>query len=113
MEIAYCWRFSEYLPMLDEEEWAELAPFLEDTITKIKQYRAKHHCDIPTARANCCPEAVVKFEQLTGHKNMTYDLMFYLRRNNYGEKCKVCSKLFRTPKARYCVGCGQTKNQNT
>lgn len=113
MEIAYCWRVSEYLPMLNEEEWAELAPFLENTIKKIKLYMEKHNCDISTARTNCCSDAVAKFEQLTGYKNMDYDLMFYLRRSDYGEKCRVCGKLFRTPKASYCVGCGQTKKQNT
>lgn len=62
--------------MLDEREWEQLSPLLTDTISKIKAYRAKHGCDIPTARANCSHEAVVKFEELTGHKNMGYDVMF-------------------------------------
>ncbi|TQV65842.1 hypothetical protein FKG94_27955 [Exilibacterium tricleocarpae] len=99
--------------MLNEEEWEQLSPFLSDTIEKIKAYRAKHGCDIPTARANCSPEAVAKFEELTGFKNMGYDVMFYLRRSDYGPKCKSCGKLFRTPKATLCVACGQTLMQNS
>ncbi len=113
MEVEYCWRVSEYLPMLNEEEWSELEPFLINTMKKIKVYRAEHNCDIPTARKYCCPDAVSKFEEITGYKNIGYDVMFYLRLSSYGEKCNSCGKLFRTPKAKYCVGCGQTKRNNT
>ncbi|WP_428242733.1 hypothetical protein [Gynuella sp.] len=112
MNIEYCWRVGKELPMLNEEEWSQLSPLLKDTIKKIKNYRATHNCDIATARANCCPEATAKFEALTGYKNMGYDVMFYLRRSSYGPKCKRCGKLFRTPKAKWCVGCGQALEQN-
>lgn len=98
--------------MLDENEWEQLSPLLTDTIAKIKAYRAGHGCDISTARANCSPEAVAKFEELTGYKDMGYDVMFYLRRSSYGPKCKKCGKLFRTPKAKFCAACGQTLEQN-
>lgn len=109
MEIEYCWRVGKSLPMLNEEEWAQLSPFLDDTVKKIMAYRAEHNCDIPTARANCCPEAVAKFEELTGYKNMSYEVMFYLRRSSYGPKCKNCEKLFRTPQARFCAECGSAQ----
>lgn len=98
--------------MLNEEEWEEISPYLENTVRKIKEYRAKHQCDIPTARANCSPETVKKFEELTGYKDIGYDVIFYLRRSSYGPKCKKCGKLFRTQKAKLCVGCGQTLEQN-
>lgn len=113
MNIEYCWKVDKYLPMLNEEEWEQLSPLLTDTIKKIKAYRAEHGSDIPTARANCCPEAVEKFEELTGYKNMGYDVMFYLRRSNYGPKCNKCSKLLRTPRAKLCVACGQSLEKNT
>ena len=68
MNVEYCcWRVDKELPMLDEAEWEQLSPLLTDTIRKIKDYRAKHNCDIPTARANCSAEAVAKFEELTGY----------------------------------------------
>lgn len=98
--------------MLNEEEWSQLSPLLTDIIKKIKAYRGKHGCDIPTARTNCSAEAVVKFEELTGYQNMDSDVMPYLRRSNYGPKCNKCGKLFRTPKAKLCVACGQTLEQN-
>ncbi|WP_147429627.1 hypothetical protein [Teredinibacter turnerae] len=112
MEIEYCWRVGKELPMLNEEEWAQLSPLLSDTVRKIKAYRAEHGCDIPTARANCDPRAVAKFEELTGHKNIGYDVMFYLRRSSYGPKCSSCGKLFRTPKAKLCASCGQKLESN-
>lgn len=108
MNIEYCWRVEKELPMLNEAEWQQLSPLLTDTMKKIKAYRAEHGCDIPTARANCSPEAVAKFEELTGYKNMGYDVMFYLRRSSYGPKCNRCGKLFRTPQAKLCAACGQT-----
>ena len=106
MEIEYCWRFKEYLPLLNESEWDQISPLLENTIGKIKAYRAEHGCDIPTARAHCGAEAVAKFEQITGYRDINYDAIFYLRRINYGPKCLNCGKLFRTPRARYCASCG-------
>lgn len=112
MNIEYCWRVDKELPMLNEEEWQKLSPLLTNTIKKIKAYRAQHGCDIPTARANCSPDAVEMFEKLTGYKNMGCDVMLYLRRSSYGPKCKKCSKLFRTPKAKLCVTCGNTLEQN-
>ncbi len=112
MEYAYCWRVDETLPMLDEQEWDEIAPYLENTVDKIKKYIAEHQCDIATARANCNPEAVEKFFQLTGYQNITYDVIFYLRRSSYGPLCNNCGKLFRMPKAKFCVGCGQTIEEN-
>ena len=112
MEIAYCWRVETFLPMLAEDEWAEISPLLTNTIQKIKDYRAIHGCDIPTAREKCSPETVAKFEQLTGHKNIGYDLIFYLRRKDYGPTCSNCSKLFRTPKAKLCVECGHRLENN-
>jgi rRNA maturation endonuclease Nob1 len=112
MEIEYCWRFDKELPMLDEKEWAELSPYLDDTIEKIKKYRFEHNCDLSTAKTNCDIGAVLKFEELTGYKNMAYDMMFYLRRSKYGQKCKNCEKLFRTPEAKICAECGQTLENN-
>lgn len=113
MNIEYCWRVDKDLPMLSEDEWDILSPLLTNTIVKIKAYRAEHGCDITTARANCSPEAVAKFEELTGYKNMGYDVMFYLRRSSYGPKCTKCSKLFRTPNAKYCAACGQMLEENS
>jgi hypothetical protein len=112
MKIEYCWRVDKELPMLNEEEWEKLSPFLSDAVKKIKAYRAEHGCDIPTARSNCSPEAVEKFEELTGYRNVDYDVIFYLRRSSYGPKCKSCGKLFRTPEARFCAACGQTLEKN-
>jgi hypothetical protein len=49
MEIEYCWRVGEELPMLNEEEWAQLSSLLSDTVSKIKAYRAEYCFDLPTA----------------------------------------------------------------
>lgn len=98
--------------MLNEEEWAELSPYLDNSIEKIKKYRAEHNCDLSTARAHCDIDAALKFEELTGYKNMVYDMMFYLRRSKYGRKCKNCEKLFRMPEAKFCAECGQTVENN-
>jgi len=100
------------LPMLNEREWEEISPLLTNTVEKIKEYHEKHSCDIATARVNCNPEAVAKFEELTGHKNIRYEVIFYLRRSSYGPKCEGCGKLYRTPKAKLCADCGQELEQD-
>ncbi len=45
MEIEYCWRVGKELPVLNEDEWAQLSPLLSDTIKKIKAYRSEHRCN--------------------------------------------------------------------
>ena len=110
MEIVYCWRVREFLAMLDEDEWEEMHPYLNDTINRIKEYREKHNCDLATAKKNFNLEATNKFEELTGYKDIPYDLIFYLRRSDYGPQCQHCNKVLRTPKAKFCAECGR-KNQ--
>ncbi len=49
---AYCWRCGIEVPMLDEQEWAEIEPLLRQRIDDIKDYRRSNECTLGQAAEN-------------------------------------------------------------
>jgi len=109
MKEYYCWRCDEIMPFLNEEEWAEISPMLDDASRAIKEYRRLHECDLRTARLSCRPEAMEKFEQLTGRPGVNFDVIFHHRLRDWGSECTKCGHLLRSPKAKLCANCGATR----
>jgi hypothetical protein len=95
------------LPMLTEEDWPRVAPFLTDCIEQIKRYREVNACSLAEAAANGFGrEACEIFEEITGFRETNANAIFHHRLSLYGPPCHVCGKLLRTPQANYCVMCG-------
>lgn len=94
------------MPFLDEQEWLEVSPLLENAAMEIKEYRIKHNCDLITARLNCKSNATKKFEELTGISDIHFEVIYHHRLVDWGAECKKCGHLLRTPKASYCANCG-------
>jgi arabinogalactan endo-1,4-beta-galactosidase len=92
------------MPFLEENEWQEVEPLLNDAIRAIKDYRETHNCDLITARENCKPAAMLKFEEITG-VSVHYDMIYHHRLKDWGSECKSCGNLYRTPKAKHCAHC--------
>lgn len=112
MRRYYCWRCKIEMPFLEEEEWQQVAPLLGDAVREIKAYRAKHQCDLATARRMVMSEAMTMFEALTGMPGVHFDVIFHHRLADWGPECKKCGHLFRTPRASYCANCGQKVEEN-
>ena len=100
------------MPFLEESEWQQVSPFLGDAAQEIKDYREKNGCDLKTARLNVKPEAMKRFEEITGMPGIHFEIIFHHRLKDWGPECCKCGHLFRTPKASYCVNCGQTIEEN-
>lgn len=94
------------MPFLDEDEWQQIAPFLTNAMQGIRDYRDKHNCGLATARRNYNVEATKKFEDITGWPDVHFELMYRLRRSDFGVVCERCSHLLRTPRAKFCANCG-------
>ena len=95
------------LPMLDEDEWAEIAPLLRRNLGNIKSYREEHGAGLKDAvLQGFDAPALQKFEELTGFKETNVNAIYHHRRSLYGPECPTCGKLIRTSRARFCAECG-------
>ena len=109
----YCWRCEMEIPMLEDHEWREIAPLLENPVAKIKNYIKKHDVDLKTAQIEALKPAEEKYFELTGFKENNHLALWHHRLSDYGPECKKCGHLFRTSKASFCANCGQTESENT
>ena len=98
------------MPFLDEKEWSQVSPLLTDAMKAVKEYRAENNCDLLTARINCKPEAMQKFEDLTGKAGIHFEIIYHHRLKDWGEECPSCNHLLRTNKAKFCANCGWVKS---
>jgi hypothetical protein len=100
------------MPFLNEDEWQQISSLLMPAAEEIKNYRLQHNCDLATARINVKPEAMKKFEEMTGVPGVHFDIIYHHRLVNWGPECKRCGHLFRTPNASFCANCGQKIEDN-
>lgn len=86
VQILYCWRCRQDMPMLDEEEWQEIAPLMtfETQAKALDQYRG-----------------------LTGVPETNFSALWHHRVSLYGPPCQACGKALRTPNAKWCAACGE------
>lgn len=100
----YCWRCRMDIPMLTEEEWDLVAPYLANAVAQIKAYREAHGCSLAEAtREGFGREALVQYERITGFKEGNPNALFHHRLSLYGPACSHCGKPLRTPQARFCA----------
>ena len=112
MKWYFCWRCQCDVPMLEEKEWAEMAPLLTNPIQRIKAYREKHGCDLKVAQQHALKPASEKYLELTGFKESNVNAIYHHRLSAYGPECSNCGHLFRTVKAKFCANCGNTRENN-
>ncbi len=106
MKQHFCWKCRTVMPFLEENEWEQVSPLLEGAKKAIQEYREENNCSLQTAREFCKPEAMLKFEELTGKPNVHFEIICHHRLKNWGQECPECGHLLRTPKAKYCAKCG-------
>jgi hypothetical protein len=94
------------MPMLDEEEFAEISRLYSDAVRRTKEYRERYEVslkDVPTEKYH--RPMLDCYELLTGMKETNPNAVLHHRISLYGPPCKRCGKPLRTPKAKLCGGC--------
>jgi hypothetical protein len=94
------------IPMMEEHEWKQVSPFLENMILRIKEYRSANNCDLRTAQENVLDLACQKYNEMTGFNETNGNALWHHRLSDWGPECTECGHLLRTSKASYCVNCG-------
>lgn len=86
----WCWRCQSDMPMLDEEEYAEIYKFSEASISSEK--RNELVCSL--------------YKQYTGMSATNHAAIYHHRISLYGPPCPNCGKPLRTSRASFCAECG-------
>ena len=107
MKIYFCWRCQTDVPFLDEDEWKVVAPHVTNTVTSIKRYREENGVGLSAAKNAVEDTAVKVFEEVTGYRAPSWDIVRHHRLADYGPECVNCGHLVRTPKASFCANCGE------
>jgi hypothetical protein len=95
------------VPMLDESEWADLAPFLSSMVAHIQDYREKTGAPLADAlKLGYEQPALDKYFELTGFRESNVNALWHHRLSQHGPACPSCGKLLRTARATRCVECG-------
>ena len=93
--------------MLDEAEWAELAPLMRQLPQGIKMHREATGTWPDKAKVQELErEALSRHEQMTGVAESNVNALWHHRLSDIAPLCKACSKPLRTQVARFCAECG-------
>ena len=94
------------VPMLDEEEFAEVAQLYSEAFRQVKRFRETSDTDLkhPTVDELFRPVRD-KYKRLTGIKESNQNAIMHHRISLYGPPCKFCGRPLRTPKAKLCGSC--------
>jgi hypothetical protein len=94
----YCWRCDMELPMLDEEEWAGLAPLLRVSLENIQAYRERYQTPLNmTPKRAMYSAALARYLELTGFEETNPAALWHHRLSLYGPPCTHCGKPLRPP----------------
>jgi hypothetical protein len=88
--MLWCWRCKAEVPMLDDEEFAQVVS---------KQNRDEH-----TTKARSAP-FLDEYERITGFREANINAVWHHQISLYGPPCKSCGKPLRTPQAKLCGSC--------
>jgi hypothetical protein len=94
------------MPMLDEDEFAEVSHLYSNAMQDTKRHRAQYGVSLKHVPTGEYFQPVLqRFERLTGYKETNPNAVWHHRLSLYGPPCKRCGKPLRTPKARLCGSC--------
>ena len=107
----YCWRCDMPLPMLNEKEWAKLAPLLDGAISDFKEARRATGMGLAEARASSVfgARALARYRELTGFDETNVNALHHHRLSLHGLPCAACGKPLRTLRAKLCLACGHPR----
>lgn len=106
MKWLWCWRCKADMPMLDEQEFAEIAPLHTLGLQSVKDYRASTGvalADVPLAEH--FHAMLVRYEAITGFRETNPNAVWHHRLSLYGPPCRRCGRPLRNPRAKLCGAC--------
>ncbi len=106
MKPLWCWRCRAEMPMLDEEEFAQVAGLYSEATKATKEFRQRWDIQLEHASVDQLFSPVrLRYEQLTGMRNCHQNAIMHHRLSLYGPPCRACGKPLRTPEAKLCGAC--------
>ena len=91
--------------MLDEAEWAMVAPLLALANREAMAYAREHKVPLEEAMQRSS-SALKEYNEMTGMEESNVLALWHHRAADYGPPCAQCGKPLRTPRARSCAACG-------
>lgn len=86
------------MPMLDEEEFAQIAPLF----SKVSKARSGN-------LSERFRPVLDKYFELTGFMETNQNAIWHHRISLYGPPCEKCGKPYRTSVASFCAACGNKR----
>jgi hypothetical protein len=94
------------MPMLDEDEFAEMWRLYGGGMKATKEFRQKWGLPLEGIQRELRFKPLLdRYEQLTGMKETNPNAVMHHRLAQYGPPCKRCGKPLRTPRAKLCGAC--------
>ena len=112
MKLLYCWRCRAVVPMMDEQEFAQLEVLYHSAVRGVKSHRARRNArlkETPVARLHRPVQLLYrKLSKAAGLEApiVAPDHVLKHRLAAYGPPCTKCGLPLRTPDAKICVACG-------
>jgi hypothetical protein len=106
MQLLWCWRCKADMPMLDEQEYAEIARLHRNGIESVKDYRNRTGAPLESvSMQDHYATMLARYEEITGYKETNPNAVKHHRLSLYGPPCASCGKPLRTPRAKLCGSC--------
>jgi hypothetical protein len=106
MRWLWCWRCKTEMPMLDDQEFAEIASLHRLGRQSVKEYRAKSGAPLERVPLTERFDAMLsRYEEMTGYKETNPNAVWHHRLSLYGPPCVHCGKPLRSPNAKLCGSC--------
>jgi hypothetical protein len=107
MKVLWCWRCKMDLPMLDENEYAEVRALYGQCMNATKQFREEHNVPLDAVDITELFRPVcVAYQRLTGMRETVANAVMHHRIALYGPPCTSCGRVLRTATASKCFECG-------
>jgi hypothetical protein len=106
MQMLWCWRCKCEMPMLDENEYAEIWQLYGEGMRATKEFRKRWGWPLHESRPDARMAPLLRrYEEMTGYKETVANAVMHHRLSLYGPPCKRCSRPLRTPRAKLCGSC--------
>jgi hypothetical protein len=94
------------MPILDEEEFAQIAGLYSEATKATKKYRQRWNIPLEHASLDQLFSSLrLRYEQLTGMRNCHQNAVMHHRLSLCGPPCSAFGKPLRTPEAKLCGAC--------
>jgi hypothetical protein len=105
MQMMWCWRCQNIVPMLDDGEFRAVWTLYSEGWEMLRRASLAGTLSASTREEAFTP-ALREYERTTGHYEPNPNVIMHHRISLYGSPCSTCGKPLRSPKASYCTACG-------